>query len=389
MKRTLSIMSSAVVAALLVAACDKGERNSSAEKAPQQAAEEIKDVNSITIRPELAPRIKVGYPTMIDLADKLQVPSRVEVDEERLVRVGSYVTGRIIDLYVMLGDSVNVGAPLARITSPELTQAQLAYLRAFSRSVLTQKAAERAHHLLAADVIAVAEVERRESELEVARAELEAAKDQLRLLGVDSAVLKELSKQGHILPSVTINSTRSGIVIGRNVIVGQVVQPADQLFQVADLSSVWVVGDVPEQIARDVRIGQHVEIHVPALGDISFDGLIIFVADTVDPMTRTVMVRTMVENPQRKLKPDMLANMHITDTLHKTLVVPETAVVRETNRDYVFVAKGDNRFLRVPVELGPEVADMRPVVSGLTIEQSIVLDGAFHLDNERKLAELE
>ncbi len=133
---------------------------------------------------------------MIDLADKLQVPSRVEVDEERLVRVGSYVTGRIIDLYVMLGDSVNVGAPLARITSPELTQAQLAYLRAFSRTVLTQKAAERAHHLLAADVIAVAEVERRESELEVARAELEAAKDQLRLLGVDSAVLKELVKAG-------------------------------------------------------------------------------------------------------------------------------------------------------------------------------------------------
>ena len=76
--------------------------------------------------------------------------------------------------------------PLARITSPELTQAQLAYLRASSRTVLAQKAAERAHHLLAADVIAVAEVERRESELEVARAELEAAKDQLRLLGVDS-----------------------------------------------------------------------------------------------------------------------------------------------------------------------------------------------------------
>ena len=71
---------------------------------------------------------------MIDLADKLQVPSRVEVDEERLVRVGSYVTGRIIDLYVTLGDSVNAGAPLARITSPELTQAQLAYLRASSRT---------------------------------------------------------------------------------------------------------------------------------------------------------------------------------------------------------------------------------------------------------------
>src|SRR6185437_12202710 len=155
---------------------------------------------------------------------------------------------------------------------------------------------------------------------EVARAELEAAKDQLRLLGVDSNAIKELVKKGHILPSVTINASRSGIVIGRNVIIGQVVQPADQLFGVADLSSVWVVGDVPEQIARDVQVGQHVEIHIPALGDRSFDGLIIFVADTVDPATRTVMVRTMVENPQRRLKPDMLATMHITDNAHKSLV---------------------------------------------------------------------
>lgn len=337
----------------------------------------------------MVPRIKIGQPTMVDLADKLQVPSQVEVDEERLVRIGSYVTGRITDLYVMLGDSVNAGQPLARLTSPELTQAQLAYLRAYSRTVLTEKAAQRAQHLLAADVIAVAEVERRESELEVARAELGAAKDQLRLLGVDSAVLAELAKQGQILPSVTINASRSGIIIARSVIIGQVVQPADQLFGVADLSSVWVVGDVPEQIARNVQVGQHVEIHVPALGDVTLDGLIIFVADTVNPLTRTVMVRTMVENPQRKLKPDMLATMHITDNAHKSLVVPVTAVVREANRDYVFLFQGNNRFLRIPVELGPEVADMYPVLNGVTIDQKIVVDGAFHLDNERKLAELE
>lgn len=374
---------------LLLAGCGNEEPQTSPEKTAQQEAESERDVNSITVRPEVAPRIKTGYPAMVDLADKLQVPSRVEVDEERLVRVGSYVTGRIIDLYVTLGESVNAGDPLARITSPELTQAQLAYLRASSRKLLTEKAAERAHRLLEADVIPVAEVERRESELEVASAELEAAKDQLRLLGVDSKVLKELAGQGHILPSVTINASRSGIVIGRNVLVGQVVQPSDLLFQVADLSSVWVVGDVPESIARSVRVGQHVDIHVPALGDRGFDGLIIFVADTVDPATRTVMVRTMVENPQRRLKPDMLANMHITDTLHKSLVVPEQAVVREGNRDYIFLAKGNNQFLRTPVELGPEVADMRPVVTGVTIDEPIVVEGAFHLDNERKLAELE
>jgi membrane fusion protein, heavy metal efflux system len=387
MKITLPITGAIVFTVLLVAGCGGSEEAATPSK--EAVLQEPEDVNSITIRPELAQRITVGQPTMVDLADKLQVPSQVEVDEERLVSIGSYVTGRIVDLYVTLGQSVEAGAPLARISSPELTQAQLAYLRASSRTVLAQKAAERAHHLLSADVIAIAEVERRESELEVSRAELEAAKDQLRLLGVDSAALKDLISKGNILPSVAIKASKSGIVIGRNVIIGQVVQPSDLLFRVADLSSVWVVGDVPEQIARDVQVGQHVEIHVPALGDINFDGLIIFVADTVNPLTRTVMVRTAVENPRRKLKPDMLATLHVTDNPHKSLVVPETAVVREANKDYVFLAKGDNRFLRVPVELGPEVADMRPVLKGLTPEQNIVVDGAFHLDNERKLAELE
>lgn len=385
MKTTLRITGAVIIVALLVAGCG-GEEAASPNK---EARQEPEDVNSITIRPELVQRITLGQPTMVDLADKLQVPSQVEVDEERLVSIGSYVTGRIIDLYVTLGESVDAGAPLARISSPELTQAQLAYLRASSRTVLAQKAAERAHHLLSADVIAIAEVERRESELEVSRAELEAAKDQLRLLGVDSGALKDLISKGHILPAVAIRAPKSGIVIGRNVIIGQVVQPSDLLFRVADLSSVWVVGDVPEQIARDVQVGQHVEIHVPALGDINFDGLIIFVADTVNPLTRTVMVRTAVDNPRRKLKPDMLATLHVTDNPHKSLVVPETAVVREANKDYVFLAKGENRFLRVPVDLGPEVANMRPVLKGITSEQNIVVDGAFHLDNERKLAELE
>ena len=387
MKLTLPMIGVVVFTVLLAVGCGGSEEAASPSK--EAVPQEPEDVNSITIRPELVQRITIGQPTMVDLADKLQVPSQVEVDEERLVSIGSYVTGRIIDLYVTLGESVDAGAPLARISSPDLTQAQLAYLRASSRTVLAQKAAERAHHLLSADVIAIAEVERRESELEVSRAELEAAKDQLRLLGVDNSALKDLANKGHILPSVAIKASKSGIVIGRHVIIGQVVQPADQLFQVADLSAVWVVGDVPEQIARNVRVGQHVEIHVPALGDVNFDGLIIFVADTVNPLTRTVMVRTMVENPKRKLKPDMLATMHITDNPHKSMVVPETAVVREANRDYVFLSQGNNRFLRIPVELGPEVADMRPVLKGLTAEQHIVVDGAFHLDNERKLAELE
>ena len=384
MKFKLSIIGSIVIAALFLTGCDKA----SEEQAPKQSTAE-RDINSITARSELEGRIEIGQPELIDLADKILVPSRVQVDEERTAQIGSYVTGRIINMFVILGDYVKAGDRLARITSPDLTQAQLAYLRAVSRVVVTQKATERARHLLAADVIPLAEVERRQSELEIAQAELSAATDQLRLFGMGDQELKELKKRGKILPWMDIKATREGYVIARNVMVGQVVQPSDPLFQVADLSHVWVVGDVPEQIAREVHLEQHVEIQVPALGAQLMDGVIIFVSDTINRLTRTVMTRVMVENPDRKLKPDMLANMHITDPQHKVLVVPESAIVRELNRDYVFIALGDNRFQRVPVELGPEVADLRPVIKGLTIDQRIVTAGAFHLDSERKLAELE
>ncbi|SFE37425.1 efflux RND transporter periplasmic adaptor subunit [Nitrosomonas sp. Nm166] len=386
----LFFINASIISTLLLTGCGTEESDSvPKEEASQHSADDERDINSITVRPELADRLKIGQPTLIDLADKIQVPSRVQVDEERTAQIGSYVTGRIINLFVILGDYVKAGDRLARITSPDLTQSQLAYLRAESRVVVTQKAADRARHLLAADAIPVAEVERRQSELEIAKAEFSAAADQLRLFGMGNAELKELDKTGRILPWLDIKATREGYVIDRQVIVGQVVQPADPLFQVADLSHVWVVGDVPEQIARDVRLGQHVEINVPAVGSGNLDGVIIFVSDTVNRLTRTVMTRVLVENPDRKLKPDMLANMHITDAHNKTLVVPEAAVVRELNQDYVFIAVSDNRFERVPVELGSEVAGFRPVLNGITIDHRIVLEGAFHLDSERKLAELE
>ena len=387
MKVTWILVSFAVIVSLGMTGCGGNESEDASNK--ENSASEERDFNNIIARPEVADRLKLGFPALIDLADRIQVPSRVQVDEERTAHMGSYITGRIINLFVILGDYVKPGQALARITSPDLTTSQLAYLRAMSRVIVTQKASDRARHLLAADAIPVAEVERRQSELEIAKAEMAASKDQLILFGMDEGDIKKLNKTGKILPWIDIKTNREGYVIARNVIVGQVVQPSDLLFQIADLSYVWVVGDVPEQIAREVELGQHVEINVPALGNHSLDGVIIFVSDTINRLTRTVMTRVLVENPERKLKPDMLANMHITDPLHKSIVVPETAVVRELNLDYVFVTTGENRFQRIPVELGPELAGVRPVIKGLSTDQQIVTEGAFHLDSERKLAELE
>lgn len=377
-----------VFVAVLVIGCD-GSEPTTYSRNEENKRLRTEDIYSIKVKPEMAEHLKVGLPVVIEIADTLRVPGRVEADERTLVRVGANVTGRIVEVNAMLGDKVKANTVLASISSPELTKAQLAFLRANSQTTLAERAAERAHQLLMADVIGGAELQRRESELQVFRAELSAATDQLRMLGVNSTALRDLAKRGRILPSVAITAPKKGVVIERKVAVGQVVRPSDQLFTIADLSSVWVVGDVPEQSARRVKVNQHVEIYIPAIGDVRLIGRIVFVADTVDPETRTVMVRTLVNNKKRNLKPAMLARMYITGVQQKQLVIPEGAVVRENNRDHVFIAQGDDHFLLVPVELGEAVDRVRPVLKGLDADRKIVLDGAFHLNNERKRADLE
>src|SRR5687768_17263100 len=139
MKTTLQAVGGIMIIALLATGCGNGTPAATKEAAAQEPVDE----NRITLEAEKMHGVKIGQQSMINIADKLQVPSQVEVDEHRLVRVGANVAGRIVDVYATLGDSVEAGAELARISSPELTQAQLAYLRAFSLTTLAEKAAER------------------------------------------------------------------------------------------------------------------------------------------------------------------------------------------------------------------------------------------------------
>jgi membrane fusion protein, heavy metal efflux system len=187
----------------------------------------------------------------------------------------------------------------------------------------------------------------------------------------------------------SITATLDGVVIERKVTPGQVVQPADALFTVADLSHVWLVAEVPEQQAALVKKGEAAQAEVPALDGKNIEGRLIFVADTVNPDRRTVTVRMDVNNPGRKLKPEMLASMLIQGSPQRQLQVQAAAVVREDNKDHVFVQLEATRFQLRPVTLGQESNGFITVKTGLKAGEIIVNEGAFHLNNERKRKELE
>jgi cobalt-zinc-cadmium efflux system membrane fusion protein len=184
-------------------------------------------------------------------------------------------------------------------------------------------------------------------------------------------------------------ATMSGVVVERKLAQGQVVQPADALFVVADLSRLWAVAQVPEQQVSQVKTGQSVSIEVPALGNEKLIGKLIFVGQTIDPETRTVLVRTELDNRDGRLKPAMLASMLIEAKPVERLVVPASAVVRENDEDHVFVGEGEGAFRLVKVKLGPEQGGMRVLQSGLKGGEKLVVDGAFHLNNERNRKEME
>jgi cobalt-zinc-cadmium efflux system membrane fusion protein len=370
-------------AALLLQACGKTDTAAPVAVSPPA------DPMLVHVPPQMASNFKVAALRTADVATVQEVAGRIEANERLLSRIGASVTGRVTEVLAELGDNVRAGQTLARVASPELTQAQLAVLRASASSTLASRAVERAQQLIQADVIGTAELQRRESELAIARAELRAATDQLRLMGVSNGEVDQLRRQGTLATSTAVSAPRAGVVIERTVSQGQVAQPGDPLFTVADLGTVWVVGALPEQAASTVEAGQSVEIEVPALGGTRLTGKIVYVGATVQAETRTVAIRTQVDNANRSLKPQMLATMYISAAPKKVLALPAAAVVRENDRDHVFVQAGDQQYRLTPVELGPQSNGVRPLLQGVKEGTEIVVDGAFHLNNERKRAELE
>jgi cobalt-zinc-cadmium efflux system membrane fusion protein len=323
------------------------------------------------------------------LCARLGVAGQIDFDEQALTRIGASVTGRVTQINAQLGNEVKKGDTLALINSSELSNSQLAYLKARSEKEFHRRTVQRAKTLFEADVISAAELQRRESEYEVASAQTRAAQDQLRVLGVNLKAMEELATTGSIDSVASVMATIKGVVVERKVTTGQVVQPADVLFTVADLSRVWAVAQVPEQQVAQVKVGQSVRIEVPALQNEQLLGKLIYVGQTVNPETRTVLVRTELDNTSGRLKPSMLASMLIESTPKKQLVIPTSAVVREQDADYVFVQEKPGVFRLKPVRLTSEHNGQRVVLDGLSQGVKIVSDGAFHLNNHRNLKDME
>ncbi len=373
--RTTTSFACAVSLLALAPACSKGRGEEGAEKS-ENGGEGTRDF--VRYNPGSAPLdfIKVQAVAETAGATSVSLPGRVSFDEDHTQRVASPIDGRAVSLLVKLGDKVRAGQPLIELSSPNVGQLQADAQKAMSDLALAEKAMERVHKLQGEGAVAEKDVAQAENDYRKAKSDSGRTTMQLKSLGVspsDPAV------------KVALRAQIAGVVVERNVLVGQEVR-ADQatpLLTISSLDTVWVQADAYEQDLSLVAEGDEVTIRVPAYPGETFAGKVGHVGDVVDPATRTVKIRCLADNKSHRLKPEMFAKVDVLNAAgHKLILVPAQAVLNDGDKSIVIVASEGNVFRSRRVEVGPETEGKVRLLSGLRPGEKIVTDGAIFMKRE-------
>ncbi len=291
----------------------------------------------------------------------------VQYDQSRQARVTAWVAGRIDRLYVdTVGAHVSRGRPVAEVYSPDLVSAQQEYLLALKsreqfRDSPIQAISQGGDGLVSS------------------------ARQRLKLLGVRDSQIRALERSGQPTILLSIYTPLSGVVIEKIALQGQYVNVGDPLFNIADLSSVWVEAEVYEADFPSVKIGQKAEIFSQSYPGKTFSGKVSFVYPFLDPKTRTVKVRVQIANPGLRLKPDMFVNVSLKASLLEALVVPVTAVMDTGRNKVAWVETEPGMFEPRDVRVGARVGDRLQILSGLVRGDKVAASGGYLIDSEAQL----
>ncbi|MCJ0765636.1 efflux RND transporter periplasmic adaptor subunit [Variovorax terrae] len=361
----------ALALALLLNGC-----NEAAPPPPPEAAAPIMQNNQLRFTP--------GHPQLALLgltaaapgrAITVELPARLVWNEERTQRIYPAFAGRVTAIRADVGQAVQPGTPLAQLASPDFGQAQADTARAQVDVRLTQKALQRQRELFEAGIVARKDLEQSEADAARAQAESLRAEARTRLYSSGSSVNQQLS----------LNASIAGTVVERNLNPGQELRPDQSgpgvpaLFVISDPTSLWVQIDARESEAGTLRAGTSFELSLPALPGQKFEGRVTAASDFIDPSTRTIKVRGVVANPERRLKAEMLATARVERQLGSGVLVPASAVVLRGVTQWVFVQVQPGVFEPREVQLGYEGPKEVVVAGGLEVGEQVVSSNALLL----------
>jgi membrane fusion protein, heavy metal efflux system len=369
------------LAAAMAAACLVG--CSSDERANQMTSFSGKESKSetpelFTIPQNQMSHVQVVTVEPVKLARVLRLTGAVAYNAFNTTPVITQVGGPVSRILVVPGERVKKGQSLLEVSSPDYSLLYAAYLKARDTLRVTDKNYARAQDLYAHHAIAERDLLQAESDRIQAQADLNAALLGLKILGIPNPDDLEKAPSSAEIPLL---APIGGEIVERDVAPGQLLQAgATQAFIISDMSSVWVLANIYQGDMSAVHVGDQVAVQTDSYPD-KFQGKISFISPALDPTTRTLQARIVVENPGEKLKNNMYVTATVTAGVEQNAIaVPDSSVLRDDeNQPFVYVASGSNQFGRRPVEIGQSESGKTQILKGLSPGDRVVGDGSLFL----------
>jgi cobalt-zinc-cadmium efflux system membrane fusion protein len=310
----------------------------------------------------------------------------IDFNEDLLVQVFSQYPGKILKANYNIGDDVKAGDILFTIDSPDLLQAESTLLAAAGVLELQKRTLARATNLLKAGGSAQKDVDQSTSDEQTAEGNFKAARDSVRIFGKTDAEIDQVVEMRKVDSTLLVPSPISGRVVARSAAPGFLTQPGNTPapYSVADLSTMWMLANVIETDAPAYKVGQDVEVRVPAYPNTVFKGRVTTVGSMIDPNTHRQLVRSEIDDPQHLLRSGMFASfvIRVGDPAH-SLAVPAEGVVREGDGTMtVWVTSDSRHFIKRTVKIGLQQDGWDQILEGLSPGETVVTDGAVFLSNK-------
>lgn len=388
--RSCCLLLTAFVAALFSffgAACSSGRGDAESQMTSYSSGENKSDTaNLFTVPPDQMSHIQVVSVEKSKLPRVLHLTGTVAYNAFKTTPVFSAVGGPVQEILAEPGQYVHRGQTLLTVNSPDYSAARSAYLKATSAFLLAEKNFQRSKDLFDHKAIAERDLQQAESDRAQAQADLQSSEDALRALGIadPESLVKSPAKTTGQIPVI---APVAGVIVERLVGPGQLLQAGTtQCFTISDMSSVWVLVNVYQNDLAYVRVGDPVDITTDAYPD-HFHGKISYIADALDPTTRTLQARIVTENPGNKLKKDMYVTANVqAGALKDALTVPDAAILRDSeNEPFAYVQTAPNQFARRSVKVGESQNGRVLVLEGLKEGEHVVGDGSLFLQFKNSL----
>jgi cobalt-zinc-cadmium efflux system membrane fusion protein len=367
----------AIVFAAALAGCS-GEHSASQMTSYSSQASKSATPQLFTIPENQVSHVQIVTIAPGKITRTLRLTGAVAYNAFKTTPVITQVGGPVSRILVVPGDHVRQGQPMLEVSSPDYSQLLDTYLKAHDSFRLADKNYDRAKDLYEHHAIAERDLQQAESDRNQAQADINAAEQGMKILGIKNPEELEKAPSSAQIPVI---APMNGEVVERLVAPGQVMQAGQtQAFTISDMSTVWVLANVYQADLANVKNGDDVTVTTDAYPD-TFHGKISYVSAALDPNTRTLQARVVVDNPGEKLKRDMYCTVTVTaGVIASAISVPDSSVLRDDeNQPFVYLAEGSNQFGRRSVEIGDSQNGRTQILKGLSPGDKVVGDGSLFL----------